>query len=221
MNWAKIILTSSLPAAALGLALSLSSGPAQAHCAGKHTGDHPHCADDPGDPGDTTFAITITDNASLVGVAAGDGVESPGGTIEGLTGAGSFEAIVLGSITADSGLSVTDDYNSFEVCGSNENVNPIEPSHAIDALQIQHNHEIDEIVVVVGYSGVDGQSFTLLLQGLLDASETFPPTELTDYPLVDWNNRGGGKGKKNRCGTGPRDLSASGVDLLIEPQEPQ
>ena len=43
MNAAKFTLTSTILAAALGLALGLMSTPAEAHCAGKHTGDHPHC----------------------------------------------------------------------------------------------------------------------------------------------------------------------------------
>ena len=43
MNAAKVTLTSTILAATLGLALGLMSAPAQAHCAGKHTGDHPHC----------------------------------------------------------------------------------------------------------------------------------------------------------------------------------
>ncbi len=45
MNAAKMTLVSTVVAAALGLALGLMSTPAQAHCGGKHTGDHPHCAD--------------------------------------------------------------------------------------------------------------------------------------------------------------------------------
>ncbi len=44
MNAAKMTLVSTILAAALGLALGLMSTPAQAHCGGKHTGDHPHCA---------------------------------------------------------------------------------------------------------------------------------------------------------------------------------
>ena len=56
MNAAKVTLTSTVLAAALGLALGLMSTPVQAHCDGKHTGDHRHCTRD--DPIVYTAALT-------------------------------------------------------------------------------------------------------------------------------------------------------------------
>ena len=205
MKWAKVILTSTIPAA-LGLALGLSSGPAQAHCKGKHTGGHEHCIGDPG--GDLTFSITLTDSG--VEVAAGDGIEGPGGSIDGLTEVGSFDAIALGSISTNSGVSdVQADYN--DLCGGV--VNMVDALEDIDDIRVVPNPEISELTVVVNYT-VGDQSFILLLAGELP--EVFPPSVATPpYDLNMWNNRGGGKGKKNRCGTGPEHLD--GVTLEIVP----
>jgi len=166
---------------------------------------------------DATFMITLTDNDSGVGVAAFDGVEGPGGAIQGTTEGplGTLGYVYLESITTESGSSVQSSYNSGEVCGANENVNMIPSSVAIEDIQVQHNAEIEDITVVIEYE-VDGQGFVLLLQG--PDTEVFPPTAATT--LITWNNRGGGKGKKNRCGSSTLPLSADGVDLLIEPTSP-
>jgi hypothetical protein len=51
-----------------GLCLVLLAPGAWAHCAGKHTGDHPHCIDDAADPMALPF---------LVAILSRDGIEAP------------------------------------------------------------------------------------------------------------------------------------------------
>ncbi len=60
MNAAKFTLTSTVLAAALGLALGLTAVPAQADCGlgTKHTGNHPHCTK--GDTGGEPALLTLT-----------------------------------------------------------------------------------------------------------------------------------------------------------------
>ena len=50
---------STMFAAALGLALSFGAAPVQAHCAGKHTGDHRHC----GGGDSIVYTAELTDGA--------------------------------------------------------------------------------------------------------------------------------------------------------------
>ncbi len=56
MNSFHLLKGVSTTVAALGLAVGLMSTPAEAHCAGKHVGDHPHCAPD----GSITYRATLT-----------------------------------------------------------------------------------------------------------------------------------------------------------------
>ncbi len=65
MNAAKFTLTSTILAVALGLGLSFGATPAKAHCAGKHTGDHPHC--DGGGGGPIQFTAELTGGAFVFG----------------------------------------------------------------------------------------------------------------------------------------------------------
>ena len=195
-----------ISAATIGLSAALMTAPAIA--------DHKpnHNPGGGGGGGDATYAITLTDDFGGA-IAAGNGVEGAGGSIDGLTGSGSFENIVLGSIlTQEEFSNLKDDYN--EHCG--DSVNSIRDVEGIDDIRVVPNPEIDDVTVVVEYM-VDTQSFTLLLQGLIF---DFPTSELTPvfYDLNMWNNRGGGKGKKNRCGSGTRVLD--GVTMEIVPTSP-
>ena len=174
--------------------------------------NHKHCDTSGGGGGDATYAITLTDDFGGP-IAAGNGVEGAGGSIDGLTGSGSFENIVLGSIlTQEEFSNLKDDYN--EHCG--DSVNSIRDVEGIDDIRVVLNPEIDDVTVVVEYM-VDTQSFTLLLQGLIF---DFPTSELTPvfYDLNMWNNRGGGKGKKNRCGSGTRDLEGVTMEIVLTSQ---
>ena len=65
MNAARFTLTSTILAVALGLGLSFGATPAKAHCAGKHTGDHPHC--DGGGGGPIQFTAELTGGAFVFG----------------------------------------------------------------------------------------------------------------------------------------------------------
>jgi hypothetical protein len=195
-----------IPAATIGLSAALMTAPAIAG----HKPNHNPGGGNGG--GDATYAITLTDDASGNEVAAGDGVEGSGGTIDGLTEVGSFVAIALASISTDSGASsVQADYNAL--CGGV--VNLVGASEVIDNIRVVPNPEINDLTVVVEYM-VDGQAFTLLLQGPLPGD--FPPTATETYDLTMWNNRGGGKGKKNRCGSGT--LVLDSVMLEIAPTSP-
>lgn len=62
MNTANMTLASTVLAAALGLGLGLMSTPAEAHCAGKHTEGHPHCAGGP-----ITYTAQLTAGAFVFG----------------------------------------------------------------------------------------------------------------------------------------------------------
>jgi len=60
MNAAKVTLTSTVLAAALGLVLGLMSTPAQAHCAGRHINNPSHCdGDGDGSANATTFKVDV------------------------------------------------------------------------------------------------------------------------------------------------------------------
>ena len=63
MNLAKMIAASTIAAAAVGLSLSFGIAPAKAHCAGKHTGDHPHCSGG----GSMQFTAELTTGAFVFG----------------------------------------------------------------------------------------------------------------------------------------------------------
>ena len=198
-----------ISAAAIGLSGVLMAAPAIAHHKEGHNAGGGGGGDDGG--GDATYQIRITNEDDPIDpIAAGRGVEGPGGTIDGIVGAGDFESIALASIPTDGSITadanVKEDYNAL--C---DYVNPLHESEAIDDIRVVHDFEIDTITVPVDYTVTNDetgetQSFTLLLQG--PYSGEFPPTEIVG--LTIWNNRGGGKGKNNRCGTGPRGLA---VDL--------
>jgi hypothetical protein len=191
-----------ISAATIGLSGVLMTAPA---IAGHKPNHNPGGG---GGGGDATYAITLTDDAFGDEVAAGDGVEGAGGTIEGITDAGSFDAISLDLISTQSGSgNIQADYNAF--CG--DVVNPVGGSEAIDNIEVLFNAEIDTLTVVVEYM-VETQSFTLLLEG--PHSGDFPPIATTSYDLTMWNNRGGGKGKKNRCGSGPQSLDGVTLEIM-------
>lgn len=192
-------------AATVGLGAALAAAPA---IAGHKPNHNPGGG---GGGGDATYAITLT-NTSYGDVASGNGIGGAGGTIDGITEVGSFETIALGSISTPDG-SVDKAYN--EVYCITPDVNDIGSSEAIDNIRVVPNPEISDLTVVIDYTVVD-QSFTLLLQGPLPPD--YPPTTTGTYDLTMWNNRGGGKGKRNRCGSGTRDLD--GVTLEIVPTSP-
>jgi hypothetical protein len=167
-----------------------------------------------GGGGDATYMITLTNDDVGFVVAAGNGVEGAGASIQGITETGSFERIELGLIeTMVATSDVAADYNS--ICGAV--VNQVGPLETIENIEVSFSPEIDTLTAVIGYK-VGTQNFVLLLQGYLSRQEEFPPSISEMYDLTDWNNRGGGKGKKNRCGSGFEDLD--GVTLDIQPTSP-
>ncbi len=193
-----------ISAATIGLSGALMTAPAIA--------DHKpnHNPGGGGGGGDATYEITLT-NIDVAEVASGTGVEGPGGSIDGLTEFGSFEEIALGSISTPDG-NVVEVYNS-KCHDVNGDVNAISSPEIIDDIRVVPNPEINELTVVVNYT-VGDQSFILLLAG--DFPEVFPPSAMMEeYPLTMWGNRGGGKGKKKRCGIGAQALD--GVTLKIVP----
>jgi len=193
-------------ASAIGLTVTLLVAPA---IAGHKPNHNPGTG---GGGGNATYEITLTDVSNGV-VASGNAVEGAGGTIDGLTDEpGGFDKIALGSISTQGGASsVQADYN--EECGDVTVVGSLE---TINNIRVVPNPEIVELHVVVEYS-IGDESFVLLLVGNLP--EVFPPSGASmDYPLTTWGNRGGGKGKNNRCGIGAQVLD--GVTLTINPTSP-
>ena len=190
-------------ASAIALAATLAAPSAFAN----HKGTPHGGGGNGGGGGDATYDITLTDSG--IEVAGGSGVQGSGGTIDGITGGDDFTVIKLALISTDGESSnVQLDYNAQ--CGGT--VNELGTFEAIDNIRVVPNPEIADITVVIEYTVVD-QSFTLLLQGVLDGD--FPPTAAESYDLTLWNNRGGGKGKGNRCASGT--LSLDGVTLDIVP----
>ena len=64
-------------AALLALGLGLSPTPAEAHCKGKHTGNHPHCGGGE-DPPPTAFnpEIVWRESNTTIKIANGDGTNA-------------------------------------------------------------------------------------------------------------------------------------------------
>lgn len=190
--------------AALGLAGGMAFTPVAAHCAGKHTGSHPHCSGGGGGGGGGGGSEPATYNISLSGTELIGAVTGMTDVIESSNDKtiGGTAALVLTdqAYVVSGGTSI-----NLLTCDVNEDVSIVTSGGGRWFIADQGGSGFTDVIVRYDIDH-DGDPGTAMVEATLDlrtdSSAGFPLGVEDTYqaPVVLAQiNASWGKGKKNRC----------------------